>query len=153
MRRRGETIVLIAVLMLLCGVTAVRGQEPSPSPLPDSDELKTQEQILDELKLRRAQVKALEEKDKAQTEQIKTLQELAEALRERGDFYKEAAMARSGANVLEAERDRIRREQIAEYRTEINYLRQENDKLRSSRDRRTLFGLGIGAVLGGLAAR
>src|SRR5882762_3881840 len=109
-----------------------------------ADELKTQEQILDELKFKRAQVVALQAQVAALSEQNKTLMDLSAALRERGDFYKDAAAARAGAGLLEAERDRIRKEQIEEYRGEVVRLRAENEKLRHSRDVRTIFGFAVG---------
>jgi polyhydroxyalkanoate synthesis regulator phasin len=137
---------------------AVGAQTPAPvvreaTAGQQSDELKTQEQILDELKFRRAQAAALQNQVNALTEQIRTLEELKAALRDRGDFYKEAATARSGASVLEAERERIRREQIEEYRSEITRLRSENDSLRRSRDRRTFLGIALGAGLGASVRR
>ena len=127
----------------------VQGQSvTASSEVVRADELKAQEQILDELKLRRAQVIALQAQVAALSEQNKTLTDLSEALRERGDFYKDAAAARAGAGLLEADRDRVRREQIEEYRGEVVRLRAENEKLRHSRDVRTIFGFAVGIGIG-----
>jgi hypothetical protein len=108
------------------------------------DELKMQEQMLDELRCWRAVGPALQTQVASQQEQIKTLTELKDARKESSDFWKEAATARGGANILGAERDRIRREQIEDYKGEVGRLRTENDSLRRSRDRRTLAGLAFG---------
>jgi hypothetical protein len=78
---------------------------------------------------------------------------LATALRERGDFYKEAAEERNGANVLEAERERLRREQVEELKAEVGRLRVENDRLRRSRDVRTVVGFAAGVGVGVLGGR
>lgn len=129
------------------------GQQADRRSGQNPDELKTQEQILDELKFRRAQVTGLESEVKAQLSQINTLQELVTALKERGDFYKQAATDRSGANLLEAERDRTAREQAEEFRAEIARLRSENDKLRRSRDRRTIISFALGAGAGAFLRR
>jgi hypothetical protein len=155
----GGIALLVGAIVFIgtFGCVTVGAQTPAPvreaTAAQQSDELKTQEQVLDELKFRRAQTAALQSQVSALTEQNRTLEELAAALRDRGDFYKEAATARSGANVLEAERERIRREQIEEYRSEITRLRSENDSLRRSRDRRTLLGIALGAGLGASVRR
>jgi len=133
---------------------AGRAQSVGPSSeVVQADELKTQEQMLDELKFKRAQVAALQAQVAALSEQNKTLMDLSAALRERGDFYKDAAAARAGAGFLEAERDRIRREQIEEYRGEVVRLRAENEKLRHSRDVRTIFGFAVGIGIGATARK
>lgn len=170
-RRLIEALFIVAIVFSwinACKVT-VYGQTPSgtpssvvgsPSPVATSrsctslavvdptDELKMQEQMLDELRCWRSVGPALQTQVATQQEQIKTLTELAATYKERGDFYKEATTSRAGANVLEAERDRIRREQIEEYRAEVSRLRLENDSLRRSRDRRTLIAFGAGAAAG-----
>jgi hypothetical protein len=132
----------------------VQGQAVmASSKVVQADELKTQEQMLDELKFKRAQVAALQAQVAALSEQNKTLTDLSAVLRERGDFYKDATEARAGAGLLEAERDRIRREQIEEYRGEVVRLRSENEKLRHSRDVRTIFGFAVGVGIGAAARK
>jgi len=66
--------------------------------------------------------------------------------RERGDFFKTAAESRRGANEIDARVDLIRREQLEGYRLEVISLRDENDKLRRSRDKWRLFGTGAAAA-------
>jgi hypothetical protein len=139
--------VLVA-LMVMAASVGVGAQA-----VDQGDELKRQEQLVDELRFRRAQVVGLEGLVKAQGEQIKTLSELAATLRERGDFYKEATQARAGANVIEAERERMRREQLEEYRAEVARLREENDKLSRSRDLRMVVGAAAGVGLGVMLRR
>jgi cell shape-determining protein MreC len=135
------------------GQTSVQAAIGRQTHAQEQDELKTQEQILDELRFKRAQAAALQQQVAAMTEQVKTLQELATALRERGDFYKEAAEERNGANVLEAERERMRREQVEELKAEVARLRVENDRLRRSRDVRTVVGFAAGVGVGVLGGR
>ena len=141
--------VILGFLGMFVFSIGVQGQSvTASSEVVQADELKTQERMLDELKFKRAQVVALQAQVAALSEQNKTLSDLSAALRERGDFYKDAAAARAGAGLLEAERDRIRREQIEEYRGEVVRLRGENEKLRHSRDVRTIFGFAVGIGIG-----
>ena len=146
--------VILGCLGMFVFSIGVQGQSvAASSEVVRADELKTQEQILDELKFKRAQVAALQAQVAALSEQNSTLTDLSEALRERGDFYKDAAAARAGAGLLEAERDRIRREQIEEYLGEVVRLRGENEKLRHSRDVRTIFGFAVGVGIGTAARK
>jgi TolA-binding protein len=118
--------------------------EPQADPV-----LRGCEQAVDELKLRRAQVDGLTAQNAAKDDQLKLYDQLVSRERERGDLFKQAAEARAGANSLDDRRDELRREQIALYAEETARLRDENDRLRRSRDRRSLFafGAGAGAVL------
>jgi hypothetical protein len=113
-----------------------------------SDELKTQAQILAELKVQRA-VNA--EKDKqiaALNGQIGSQGMTITLLTEQRDFYKTASSERKQAGTLDDQNILLLRQQIADDRQEIKDLRNENDKLRSSRDTRTWLSLIAGAGLG-----
>ena len=143
-KQRLARLVFLAAIMLPAVAISAGAQTSAANP-DTADELKTQEQILDELKFRRAQVNALQTQVSALTDQVKTLTDLSAVLRERGDFYKDAASARNGAGELEAEKDRINRERLEEMKGELVRLRTENDKLRHSRDVRTILGFAIGA--------
>jgi hypothetical protein len=154
--KKSRVLLLTVFWVVVCGVstsgqTSVQAKVGGPQE--QQDELKTQEQILDELRFKRAQVAALQQQVAAMSEQVKTLQESAAALRERGDFYKEAASERNGANVLEAERERLRREQVEELKAEVGRLRVENDRLRRSRDVRTVVGFAAGVGVGVFGGR
>lgn len=125
--------------------------EPQPIQQPSqdqSDELKTQAQILADLKASRAAIEGYKGQIEALKGQVNTQAQTIGFLIEQKDFYKEAASDRKQAGVLDDKNVVLLRNQIADDRVEIGQLRQENDKLRESRDRRTLFaGLG-GAVVG-----
>lgn len=113
-----------------------------------SDELKTQAQILAELKVQRA-VNA--EKDKqiaALNGQVQTQAMTISVLTEQRDFYKQASTERKTAGTLDDQNILLLRQQIADDRSEIMGLRNENDKLRSSRDTRMIISLIGGAALG-----
>lgn len=123
------------------------------SATPAGDELKTQEQILDELKLRRAEVEALTKERDALKGQVSVYEQLVKVERERGDFFKQAAEARAQANDIDARRDDLRKEQLSMYQEENLRLRSENAKLRNPGffqrifrpDSLTAFAAGYGA--------
>lgn len=119
------------------------------SGLPASDQIiKGCEQAVDELKLRRVEVDGLRS-------QIILLQD-RDALREQYEanqaeqiaFWKTAATERKDALSIDDRIEKIRLEQIVEYRSEIDRLRSENEKLRRSRDKRFLIGTIIGTAAG-----
>jgi hypothetical protein len=113
-----------------------------------SDELKTQAQILAELKASRAIIASQNKQITALEGQVSTKDQLISVITEQKDFYKQAASERKTAGTLDDQNILLLRQQIAEDRQEIKDLRNENDKLRSSRDTRTLFGGLIGLGLG-----
>src|SRR4051794_35135181 len=144
-RSRMKKFIWLAAMLMVFSISAYSQSAPATD---DLQELKTQEQIVDELRYRRTQVTALQAQVAAMSDQIKTFEALTAALRERGDLFKEAAQNRGRAGLLEAERDRERREQLEEYRAELARLRSENDKLRRSRDIRTVIGVAAGVAAG-----
>lgn len=117
-----------------------------PEPQTQDDELKTQAQILAELKATRAANEGYKVQVEALKGQVGAQSFAMQLLTEQKDFYKLEAEKRQQAGTLDDANVRLLRDQIAADRQEINALRTENDSLRSSRDRRTLF-----AGLGGLA--
>lgn len=120
------------------------------SGLPASDQIiKGCEQAVDELKLRRVEVDGLRS-------QIILLQD-RDALREQYEanqaeqiaFWKTAATERKEALSIDDRIEKIRLEQIVEYKEEVARLRLENEKLRRSRDKRFMIGTIIGTAVGG----
>jgi hypothetical protein len=144
-----KKFIWLAAMLAALSISAYsQSAAGTPAITDDVQELKTQEQIVDELRFRRMQVNALQAQVAAMSDQIKTFEALTTALRERGDLFKEAAENRGRAGLLEAERDRERREQLEEYSAEVVRLRTENDKLRRSRDIRMVIGVAAGVAAG-----
>jgi len=123
-------------------------QPQQPSNQDQSDELKTQAQILAELKASRSIIAAQKDQITALNGQVSSQATTIAVITEQKDFYKQAASERKTAGTLDDQNILLLRQQIAEDRQEIKDLRNENDKLRSSRDTRTLFGLLGGIGLG-----
>ncbi len=146
MKLKNLTLIAMFLLLIAFSGTAANAQS-SGTPAPAaSDELKTQEQIVDELKLRRQQVEALTSERDTLKAMVALQGQIITNERERADFFKTAAESRKGANEIDARVDVIRREQLEIYRLEVISLREENDKLRRSRDRWRLFGTGAAAA-------
>lgn len=99
-----------------------------------ADRLKRAELERDSLKL---QVQLLEARDKDRLEQIANAKEQAQ-------FWKDASKTGDKIDTNNLTVIQMLREQVGEFRGENLRLRQENDKLRSSRDFRTMVGFGAG---------
>lgn len=106
----------------------------------ESDELKSQEQIVDELKLRRQQVTALTSERDTLKQMVALQTQIIMNERERADFFKAAAESRKGANEIDARVDLIRREQLESYRLEVIDLRDKLERTQRSLNRWRLFG-------------
>lgn len=118
----------------------------APVEVQQDEELKTQAQILADLKAAKAANEAYKAQVEALKGQVGAQSMTIQVLTEQKDFYKQEAEKRAQAGTIDDANVMLLRQQITEDRQEINGLRAENDSLRSSRDRRTLF-----AGLGGLA--
>lgn len=125
---------------------------PAPSSIAhvtqDVDELKTQQQLIAELKFLRRENTALKDEVAAQKGEIAAHQRIVQIERERGDFFKDAAAKgiTVGNNSLALEMKY--QEQINMFKDENSRLRDENKDLRSSRNWRTLLGGIGGAAIG-----
>jgi hypothetical protein len=164
--------VLLSTLFLImvCGSVSAQGmkfhwiegtkvvQQPQPTAekvllgQDQSDELKTQAQILSELKVSRAVIAEKDKQITALNGQIDTQKTTIQVISEQRDFYKQASSERKQAGTLDDQNVLLLRQQISDERQEIMSLRNENDKLRNSRDWRTVLGFAGGAVAGYAAA-
>jgi hypothetical protein len=111
----------------------------------------SQQQMIAELKFLRAENKALKEEKVANQGTIAVQERLMKVEVERGDFYKTAAekgIQLGGNDIVLQQRYE---QEIGMYKDENTRLRSENDKLRNSRNWRTVLGFGVGTGLGYLA--
>lgn len=155
------------ILMFLCisGVSTYAQSEPKwaipASLLPqftvsstqDADELKTQQQLVAEVKFLRKENAALKDENLNLKGAAQVTERIIGIEKERGDFFKDAAAKgikiSDNSTVIEMKYDQI----VNQYRDENGRLRSENDKLRSSRNWWALVsGIG-GAGLGYAACR
>ena len=158
-----RTIKRTLLLMFLCFSVAriCASQEVRSatlaSPLPKSiakstqdDDLKTQQQLVAELKKLRLENAGLKEEVAAKNGTIAVQEKIIKIVEERGDFFKEAAAkgikAGDNCGLIQERYDRM----VAQYEAEEQRLRHENDKLRSSRNTRAIF-TGLGGVAVGWA--
>lgn len=114
------------------------------SSVPNTD--KGCEDAVDELKVRRIEVDGLRQQVALLGKQSEDKDKLIIRLDEIAVFWKEAATTRKDALDIDDRIERIRMEQIVEYKEEINRLRIENEKLRRSRTKWFLGGVILGAV-------
>ena len=112
----------------------------------NQDILKPCEQAIDELRVRRVEVEGLREQIRLRDERDADKDKLIVRLDEIANFWKTAALERKDALNLDDRIERIRIEQIAEYKEELNRLRIENDKLRRGKARWFMAGVVLGAV-------
>lgn len=136
------------VMLLVCA------QSYGQSGLPASDQIiKACEAAVDELKVRRVEVDGLRQQITIRDERDKLRDQFEANQAEQIAFWKEAATARKEALSIDDRIEKIRLEQIVEYKEEVGRLRLENEKLRRSRDKRFLIGTIIGTAVGGFIFR
>lgn len=118
----------------------------------DTDDLKTQQEMAAELKFLRSENSGLKAERDALKGQVTVLTRIDEVDRERGDFYKEAAVK---GMKIDSNNGLI----TTNMQTEINVckarnadLEKENAGLRSSRNWRTFVGFGTGFGAGVLTS-
>ncbi len=118
----------------------------------DGDELKTQQQMLAELRYLRKENAGLKDEIAANKSTIATQTRIIEIERERGDFFKAAAekgiKIGDNSGLMTEKYDRM----VATYDAEVRRLQTENDKLRESRKWRSVMaglgGAGAGFYIG-----
>lgn len=151
-------MLLLLTFLCISAVSVYAQREPnsvtgaSPTPLVTAqdtvDELKSQQQLVAELKFLRKENAALKDEIAAKKGELAVQERITKIEVERGDFYKSAAEKgiKVGDNsvVLSLKYE----QQIAMFKDENNRLRDENKDLRNSRNVRTFLGLGVGAGLG-----
>ena len=141
--------ILLPFAFLICMVIGANAQAtPTPTPTDAEFDLMQRAQMVSEIKMLRAKNTGLETQVvelKSQVEIYKKLDGVQEA--RIGDL-KEALKYRIEARDVNAQVEAIRIEQITDFKTENQRLRDENASLRKSRDRRSLiFGV-VGLVAG-----
>lgn len=111
------------------------------------------EKCVDELALARAENGSLKTQISLSNERTALLERLVQTERERGDFFKVAAESfqkasgeRATANETDALRITLLRDQIADYKIELDRARREIEKLRGQRWKWTTAGIIIGGV-------
>jgi hypothetical protein len=109
------------------------------------DEIKSQQQLIAELKFLRRENAALKAENAAHKGEVQVSTRIIQIEKERGDFFKDAAAKgiTVGSNSLALEVKY--QEQINNYKDENGRLRDENKDLRSSRNTRTFLGFLGGA--------
>lgn len=110
------------------------------------------EKCVDELALARAERESLKLQLSLSNERTALLERLVQTERERGDFFKVAAEKFQGASGERAEANRvdelrvtILRDQIADYKIELDRARREIEKLKASRKWIALTSAAVGA--------
>jgi hypothetical protein len=126
----------------------------SPTPTPtvnstqDADELRTQQQLIAELKFLRSENEGLKAEVAAKDSTIAVQTRMIQIEVERGDFFKTAAekgiKVGDNCGLIAEKYDRM----VATYDAEVKRLQSENDKLRTSRNWRTAVAF-TGGALGG----
>lgn len=114
------------------------------------DELKSQQLLIAELKKLRLENAALKDEVTAKNGTIAVQERIIKIVEERGDFFKVAAekgiKAGDNCGLIQERYDRM----VAQYESEEQRLRSEVDKLRASRNTRSIFA-GLGGVAVGWA--
>lgn len=126
----------------------------SAQTVPQTDEefdLMQRAQMVAEIKSLRVQNTAKDTIIVEQKGSIETYKRLDTVQESRIADLKEAIKARTEANQIDLKVENLYKDQITDYRTETNRLRDENAKLRKSRDRRGLL-FGVAGLIGGALA-
>jgi predicted NBD/HSP70 family sugar kinase len=122
------------------------GVSAQNSKLSDSSVIKPCEQAIDELRVRRVEVEGLKQQIVLLQERDKLRDQYEANQAEQIAFWKTAATERKEALGINDRIEKIRMEQLTEYKDEIARLRVENDKLRRGKTKWFAAGL-IGGVL------
>lgn len=123
---------------------------PTNAQTQDDPILKACEQTVDKLKQAEIENASLKEQLRLKDEAIKNANDRANNFKEQAEFWKEANKTGKEIDTNNGVIVLTLRQQIAEYQQENTSLRVENEKLRSSRNFRTLLGVGIGFGAGKL---
>lgn len=158
-----KRILLLLTLLLTLSYGSASAQSAQPSASPQSvnvevgsqnsndvsDELKTQAQILAELKAHRAAEVGYKNQITALQGQVKSQELTIQLVTEQKDFFKKEAEKREQAGTKDEFVVSLLRGQIADDRIRIGELERENDRLRDSRNKYGLIGgaLGFGVCL------
>lgn len=119
----------------------------------DDDVLKLLEQTADRLKQAETERDSLKAQIELYKQMLSVKDEQIASLKEQSEFWKNASKTGDKIDTNNAVIVQMLRDQHAADLEEILRLRNENDKLRHSRDIRTIFGLGAGIAIGAAAGR
>lgn len=140
--------ILLPFIFLICMVAGVSAQTPSPTPTDAEFDLMERSKMVSEIKLLRGENTGLKTQVAELKGQVAIYQKLDGVQEARIADLKESIKFRVEARDVNAQVEAIRMQQIGEYKTENQRLRDENASLRKSRDRRSLiFGI-IGLTAG-----
>lgn len=128
--------------------TATPTQNPQDDPV-----LRACEEAADKLKAAQAENELLKQRLAIAEERIKNKDEQITNLKEQSDFWKQAAQTGDKLDTTNGFIIQELRNQHAADLDEIGRLRVENEKLRGSRNLRTVLGFGIGLGTGALINR
>lgn len=124
------------------------GEAQNPAQDAEQDDLKTQQQLIAELKFLRRENAALKEENAAHKGELAASVRIIQIEKERGDFYKDAATKGIQVGNNSALLEVKYQEQVNMFKDENGRLRSENSRLRSSRNWWSLVsgigGLGVG---------
>jgi cell shape-determining protein MreC len=135
------------VMVMLLAFVPSYGQSESPV---SNQIIKGCEQAVDELRVRRVEVEGLKQQIVLLQERDKLRDQYEANQAEQIVFWKTAATERKEALGIDDRVEKIRLEQITDYKSEVERLRAENERLRRSRDRRSMVFGALGVITGSL---
>lgn len=112
-----------------------------------SSVLKGCEEAVDAAKVLRVENEGLKQQITLRDERDKLRDQFEANQADQISFWREAATARKEALTIDDRIEKIRLEQIVEYKAEIDRLRAENDKLRRGKTKWLMAGVVLGAVM------
>lgn len=140
--------LLLPFAFMVCMVTGANAQTPTPTPTDAEFDLMQRAQMVSEIKMLRAENSGLKTQVSELKGQVDVYKKLDGVQEARIVDLKEALKYRIEARDVNQQVESIRIQQINDYKAENTRLRDENAKLRKSRDRRSLiFGV-IGLAAG-----
>lgn len=140
--------ILLPFAFILCLMVGASAQTPTPTPTDAEFDLIDRSKMVSEIKMLRAENGGLKTQVTELKNQVEVYKKLDGVQEARIGDLKEALKYRIEARDVNAQVEAIRITQINDYKVENTRLRDENDKLRKSRDRRSLiFGI-IGLTAG-----
>lgn len=137
-----RAVCILACSLVLIGVLNNTAHAQTTDPI-----LKSCEAVADELRVKRVEVEGLKQQITLRDERDKLRDQFEANQADQISFWREAATARKEALTIDDRIEKIRLEQIVEYKAEIDRLRAENDKLRRGKTKWLMAGVVLGAVM------
>ena len=142
-----KKLLLILPLLFLFGLN-VKAQTPTSD---EEFDLMQRAQMISEIKKLRSESAVKDEKINGLENQIKLYKQLDEKQESRISDLKEALNHATNVDNISIRIEDIYKSQLMDYKNENQRLRDENAKLRKSRDRTNIISLILGGALGALA--